>query len=99
MFSGIIEAVSPCVSAKASSNNLQLTLKRPKSFKSLQEGASIAVDGICLTLESFNSQKMVFSLGPETLSITGWNAKNCKNKELNLERSLSLQSALGGHIM
>ena len=99
MFSGIVETTSISLSVQKSKQILRLALKRPKSFKSLKEGESISVDGVCLTLENFNSKKMVFALGPETLKITKWNEKKLKNKVFNLEKSLTLESALGGHLM
>ena len=99
MFSGIVEATSPLLSLKKSRQVLRIVLKRPKIFKSLKEGESISVDGVCLTLEKFNSQKMWFTLGPETLKITKWNEKNLTSKVFNLEKSLTLESVVGGHLM
>ncbi len=99
MFSGIIEAASRPLEVQASKHLIRLTLKKPASFKSLREGESISVDGACLTLESFNSKKMVFAMGPETLKATGWTARKLRGKLMNLERSLTLQKAVGGHLI
>ena len=98
MFSGLIEEVSSVLKVESQKNLLRVWIKRPKSFSKIKEGDSICVDGVCLTLEKFDKQKMQFGLAPETLKITKWTAKNLKNKAVNLERSLSLQSALGGHL-
>ncbi len=99
MFSGLVEATASFLSVQKSQQVLRVALNRPKSFKSLKEGESIAVDGVCLTLESFDSKKMLFALGAETLKITKWNEKKLKNKVFNLEKSLTLKSALGGNLM
>ena len=99
MFSGLVEALSPVLGLKVKNKLLQITVKRPSSFCDLKIGESVSVNGLCLTLEQFNKTKMLFSLGPESLKITGWKAKHLKAKSLNLERSLTLQSLVGGHIV
>ena len=99
MFSGLVEQTSPVLEVKAQLNFIQLLLKRPSSYTSLKDGESVSVDGVCLTLEKFDKKTMAFGLGPETLKITGWTPKKLKNKVFNLERSLTLQSAVGGHLL
>ncbi|MCZ0931802.1 MAG: riboflavin synthase [Oligoflexia bacterium] len=99
MFSGLVTAISSVLEVREEDSLLKLVLKRPDDFKELQTGESIAVDGVCLTLKSFDEQSMSFDLGPETLKITGWTMENIKNKTFNLERSLCLQSAVGGQIL
>ena len=99
MFSGLVEQTSSVFKVSKKEDLLQLKLERPSSFPSVQTGDSFCVDGLCLTLESFDKQSLAFSLGPETLKITGWTPQKIKNKTVNLERSLTLQSALGGHFL
>ena len=60
----------------------------------------MAVDGVCLTAESLSQGRMTFALGPETLKITGWNKETFqRGKRFNLEKSLTLNQALGGHFV
>ena len=99
MFSGVVEQISPVLELKTQSKNIKLLLRRPAAYSSLKEGESISVEGVCLTLESFDKKTMVFSLGPETLKITGWTSKKLKKKTCNLERSITLQSPIGGHLL
>ena len=99
MFSGLVTAKSSALDVKEGESLLQLVLKRPDSFKELKTGESIAVDGVCLTLKSFDEQSMTFDLGPETLKVTGWTAEKIKNKIFNLEPSLTFQSAIGGQVL
>ena len=99
MFSGLVTATSSVLKVQERDSLLKLVLKRPDDFKELKTGESIAADGLCLTLESFDEQSMSFDLGPETLKVTGWTSEKIKNKNFNLEQSLSLQSALGGQIL
>ncbi len=99
MFSGLIDQTSQALAIKNQNKIIQLILKRPYNYKTLKEGESISVDGVCLTLEKFNNKTMTFSLAPETLKITKWTLKKLKHKLFNLERSLTLQSAIGGHLL
>lgn len=99
MFSGLVEQTSLALELKSTKHLIRLVLKRPASFDSLKEGESICVDGLCLTLEKFNAEKMVFALGPETLKIINWTPEKLKDKIFNLERSITLQSTIGGHLL
>ena len=99
MFSGLVTAKSSVLEVKECESLLKLVLKRPNSFKELKTGESIAVDGVCLTLKSFDEQSMTFDLGPETLKITEWTAEKIKNKIFNLESSLSLRDMIGGQVL
>lgn len=99
MFSGLVQETSLALKIEERENLLKLFLKKPSAFSDLKKGESIAVDGVCLSLVDFDGSGMSFDLAPETLKITGWKASWLKNKSFNLERSLSLQSALGGQIL
>ena len=99
MFSGLVEQTSSVLEVKAQPKIIKLLLKKPAGYNSLKEGESISVDGVCVTLESFDKKTMAFSLGPETLKITGWTPKKLRRKTFNLERSITLQSAIGGHLL
>ena len=99
MFSGIVETTSPVLAADQGDNLLQIYVQRPPSFNDLVVGASIAVDGVCLTVEEFDAGKIRFSLGPETLKITGWLVGGVIGRVVNLERSLRLQDRIDGHLV
>ena len=95
MFSGIVAGSFSCLEFK----NSQITFEIPSSFKKLLIGDSVSVDGVCLTVEELKKGQMIFSLGVETLKITKWNKSSFKNKKFNLENSLTLNQALGGHFV
>ena len=99
MFSGLVEQTSSALDVEEKNGLLRLTLGRPPAFHSLKEGESVCVDGVCLTLETFDREKMIFILGPETLKITGWTSEKLKNKLFNLEKAILLQDAVGGHLL
>lgn len=99
MFSGIIETTSPVLAARARAGVLEIQVARPPTFTDLTIGDSIACDGVCLTLEKFDEQHLTFALGPETLTITGWDSAKLVSKKINLERSLRLNDRIHGHLV
>ncbi len=99
MFSGIVEAHSSIMDVQARPGLMTLTVKKPIEFNDLKVGDSIAVDGVCLTVEAYDSASMTFSLGPETLRITGWTPEGVLNRVVNLERSLRLMDRIHGHLV
>ncbi len=101
MFTGIIKAVSPVAQVTEHKGELKIQIQHPqqKDFTSLKIGDSVAVDGVCLTLEHISSEGMGFHLGHETLQVTNWSADVLKNKLMNLEPSLKVGDSIGGHFM
>ncbi|MCC7405885.1 MAG: riboflavin synthase [Bdellovibrionales bacterium] len=99
MFSGIVETQSVITSAKPRDGVVEIHIKRPSIFNDLATGESICVDGVCLTIESFDAEKMVFALAAETLQVTGWRWENLPSKSVNLERSLAMGARVHGHLV
>lgn len=99
MFTGIIEEKSKILSVDEGEQVLQITVARPAGFDDIKIGDSIACNGICLTIENFDVDSMEFTIGYETLQITGWTAANLRGAELNLERSLRFGDRIHGHLV
>lgn len=99
MFSGIVEGVQPVVKSIAIKDTLQIEVQRPADFDDIKIGDSISMDGVCLTVETFNSETIQFTLGFETLKVTGWTAESLLNRPVNLERSLRLGDRIHGHLV
>ena len=99
MFTGLIEATTKVVSATGGNQSIKLVLKRPESFQNLSTTESIACNGVCLSLEEFDKQNMKFTLGHETLKITGWHKELLKSLWFHLERSLKLGDPVHGHLV
>lgn len=99
MFSGIVEATAATQNVLKRGDVLQLTVHRPRDFNDLKPGDSIAVNGICLTVESFDEATIQFALAAETLQITRWNEHSLKERQWNLERSLRLGDRIHGHMV
>ncbi|MGZ8636653.1 MAG: riboflavin synthase [Actinomycetota bacterium] len=61
-------------------------------------GASIAVNGVCLTVVERSAEHLAFDLSEETLRRTSL-ARLDEGHPVNLERPLTLASRLGGHLV
>lgn len=99
MFSGIVETQSSVAAVRKGPETLSIDIKKPNNFNDLNIGDSIAVDGVCLTLEAATADVMTFTLGPETIRVTGWTFERVQNRAVNLERSLRLQDRIHGHLV
>ena len=99
MFSGIVEAQSEIVSTSSQPGLLRITVQKPVEFNDIKAGDSIAVNGICLTVEKFDETKIEFALAAETLRVTGWDEHKLKTSKVNLERSLRMGDRVHGHFV
>ena len=99
MFTGIVEGVGVVKSLQEQEESwlLELDLPFPKA-DGLDAGASLAVNGCCLTMKEAGSDYGSFDLLEETLKRT--NLGELKPGALvNLERSLAANGRLGGHFV
>ncbi len=101
MFTGLVTAVGR-VKQIAGGDVCRITISSPYPAESIEPGASIAHDGVCLTVVSCapEGSGSIFDLevSPETLSKTtlgGWKTGD----KVNLERALHIGDELGGHIV
>lgn len=99
MFSGIIESVQPIMSSEILDNAYRIQVARPLEFNDIKTGDSIACDGVCLTVETFNSDVMTFALAAETIRVLNWQPNTWLGKKLNLERSLRFGDRIHGHLV
>ncbi len=94
MFTGIIEEIGQVISL----NKCCLTIKASKVVKGIEPGASIAVNGVCLTATSFDDTSFTVDIMEETLKRT--NLGELKSGyHVNLEGALTLGKGLGGHLV
>lgn len=98
MFTGIVQGKAT-VSALLDKEGLrQLTLHMPDPLENLREGASIAVNGTCLTVIAFKQQAVTFDIIAETLKLTNLGELQV-GSEVNVERSLRFGDEIGGHLL
>lgn len=99
MFTGIVEEVGQVLSLVEEKNAWVLRISNPFStMDGLNEGASLALNGCCLTLREDAKKEASFDLLEETLEKT--NLGELKpGSLLNLERSVQSNGRLGGHFV
>jgi len=99
VFTGIVEGTG-IISKIARKENLStITVGTPFNFnEGIQVGASVCVDGVCLTVTKINQDSLEFDLIIETLKVTTFGS--IKEKTIvNLERSMKLGDEIGGHMI
>lgn len=99
MFSGIVAGIGSVKSIKHKNDIISIEVKAPKNFsKKLKKGASVSVDGVCLTAVNSDSDTIKFDVIEETLSRTTL-GNFVKGQKVNLERSMTASSEIGGHLI
>lgn len=68
-------------------------------WEDLAIGDSVAVDGVCLTVETLVAQGFVVSVSPETVQRTTLSQRLQSHQAVNLEPALSVGDRLGGHFV
>lgn len=94
MFTGIIEEIGRVTSAQP--GNLVITASQV--LQGMEIGGSIAVNGVCLTVTSFDSNSFSVDIMPETMGRTNLGLLGVGG-EVNLERPLTPEKQLGGHLV
>ena len=99
VFTGIVEGTG-IISKIAKKENLStITVQTPFNFnEGIQVGASVCVDGVCLTVTQINQDSLEFDLIIETLKVTTFGGIE-EEYIVNLERSMKLGDEFGGHII
>ncbi|HEX3682263.1 MAG TPA: riboflavin synthase [Bryobacteraceae bacterium] len=98
MFTGIIEELGRAVSLEQKAAGARLTIACSQILQDATVGASIAVNGACLTAVELAADRFSADLAPETLKRT--NLGDLKpGSPVNLERPLRANSRLDGHFV
>ena len=97
MFTGIVTHCAPVASAETKDGIMRLVLDVPSGFTAgLERGASIAINGVCLTVIEWDDTSACFDVIDETLNKT--NLAGIEPGTLvNLERAARFGDEIGGH--
>ena len=98
MFTGIVAGTGE-ISSIAGEDVIRFVIDfSTVSTDGLVTGASVSVDGVCLTVVEIDSPKISFDAIPETLQKTTLGTKQIGDS-VNLERALKMGDELGGHLL
>jgi len=94
VFTGVVEEVGRVISAPSGG----LAIAASGVLEGMERGASMAVNGVCLTVTNFDSNSFSVDVMPETLKRTNLGLLKAGDG-VNLERPLTLGGRLGGHLV
>lgn len=99
MYTGIVQAVRPLNAVKVETGRTEFEIEFTEALlDELKLGASVSVEGTCLSVTSITGSKVKFDAIPVTLERT--NLGGLKTGDLvNIERSAKLNEEIGGHVM
>ena len=98
MFTGLIQEIGLLHEIRSRGSGVELIIAAPGFGEGLQHGESMAVDGCCLTVETFSNSNFSAFASPETMERTALCGR-ASGDGLNLERALALGDRLGGHMV
>ena len=98
MFTGIVEELGTVQSAHRRGDTVRLAVMATIAREGSELGASVAVNGVCLTVVDRPADGLVFEVGPETLERTTLGRLR-PGRRVNLERPLRFGGTLGGHLV
>ena len=98
MFTGIVEEVGIVREVARKGDVVRLAVGARVAGEGSDLGASVAVNGVCLTVVARGSDELAFEMGPETLDRTALGGLAVGHR-VNLERPLRFGGALGGHLV
>lgn len=98
IFTGIIEEIGKLKRINRTARSFQIKIEASRVLEDVKLGDSIAVNGVCLTVTSFNGSSFTADVMPETVDHT--NLKHLyTGSQVNLERALRIGDRLGGHLV
>ena len=98
MFTGIVEELGTVTAFERRGDTARLAIAASTAREGSDVGASVAINGVCLTVVDRPADGLAFDVGPETLQRTTLNGLRA-GRRVNLERALRLGGALGGHLV
>lgn len=97
MFTGLVEEIGR-IAAIEGGGDRRLWIAAARVLDDAAIGASVAIDGCCLTVIEIATDRFLVEAVPETLSRTTLGERRAGDP-VNLERALRLDQRLGGHLV
>jgi len=98
MFTGLVEETGKIIAIDEKEDGKRITIEAEIVLDDLKNGNSIAVNGVCLTVEKLTRNQFTIFSVPETLKLTNIGRLKVGSR-VNLERALKTSDRLGGHIV
>jgi riboflavin synthase len=98
MFTGIIEEIGQIKQIRHIAGGLEMEISSRDILTKINEGDSVAIDGVCQTVVNLQNDKFSIQAVGETLVKSTLNEYD-PGRKVNLETSLTLEKPLGGHMV
>jgi len=98
MFTGLIEDVGSIKSLRMTADGAVIVIATHLPLRAMKLGASVAVNGACLTVVKKDKNSFRVDVSPETLARTSLGELRTGSR-VNLEQPMRLQDRLGGHLV
>lgn len=98
MFTGIIQNIGKINGVEKKGKSAKIIIERESLLADIKVGDSVAVDGVCLTVVEFSQSMIKTDVSEETLRLTTLGTMKTGDK-VNLEKSLTPSTPLGGHFV
>jgi riboflavin synthase len=99
VFTGIVEGIGKIETLRAQAGgSRRIVVTSELAVGKLPLGASIAVNGVCLTVVARKAGRFEADVGPETLRVTTFGKLRAGDR-VHLERPLRIGDSLGGHLV
>ncbi|MTB70885.1 riboflavin synthase [Arsenicicoccus cauae] len=98
MFTGIVEELGSVESVELGADSAVLTVRGPLVVSDATHGASIAVNGVCLTVVEHDGTTFRVDVMRETLDRSSLGALQA-GSPVNLERAMAAGGRFGGHVV
>ena len=98
MFTGLIQAVGEVSAITREETSARLEITSPEIAAQIAQGDSVSVNGVCLTIISFDNSKFAVDVMVQTLNLTSTGSLEV-GSPVNLELATRTADRLGGHIV
>lgn len=98
MFAGIVEEMGAVKSLEKTLAGTRLTILAKAVMDDLPIGASVSVNGACVTVVKRDDKEFTVDVSPETMGVTNF-AILSAGSPVNLERAMKLNERIGGHLV
>ena len=99
MFTGIVQGLAKIEAVESTPGRKHISvLLGPDLITGLKIGASVAIDGVCLTVVSIDGDLAAFDVIQETLDRTTLNDIHA-GRQVNIERAAKFGDEIGGHLL
>ncbi len=98
MFTGIVEEIGVVKALESSLAGTRLTILASTVMETLTVGASVSVNGACLTVVAVGDREFSAEVSHETLSVTAL-GRLITSAPVNLERALKINERIDGHLV